>query len=250
MAFELPMATGHVAMIDVRRGGEATAEDMVALMTDTTPEECLGWAVYAGIPDDKVLTYAQFPLRQMLAAWLADQEAALGEPGKVDRWGALGYRLISSANRGPLDLAGANAVLAHTGLFALRDRTRIGALIGLAGKAARQAIETTPALYTANFHASLDDTRLVNIGFWSDVEAFKAFLKKPPFDAQYWADYADNEPGFFERVAHGQGKPQAEPKGTAEGGAADTLPADTLPADTSPKDGEPEEAGAQGPAGG
>ncbi|MEE4539713.1 MAG: hypothetical protein V2J51_14635 [Erythrobacter sp.] len=55
-------------------------------------------------------------------------------------------------------------------------------------------------MLTANFHASLDTTRAVNLGFWSDEEGFRALAADPPFQNHYWDGLADNEPGFYRRV--------------------------------------------------
>ncbi|MGB7418372.1 MAG: hypothetical protein WA918_04270 [Erythrobacter sp.] len=110
------------------------------------------------------------------------------------------FRLASSANRGKLDLAGAHATIAHTGLFALHSPDAMAPFLKKAQEAARIAFEKTPALLTANVHTSLDTTRAVNLGFWNDEEGFRALAAGPPFQNYYWDRLADYEPGFYRRT--------------------------------------------------
>ncbi|MGL5083485.1 MAG: antibiotic biosynthesis monooxygenase family protein [Microcoleaceae cyanobacterium] len=50
-------------------------------------------------------------------------------------------------------------------------------------------------LISANFHRSLDGTRVINYGQWRDREAIEDLRKKPGFgsDAPYWQGIAENE---------------------------------------------------------
>lgn len=80
------------------------------------------------------------------------------------------------------------------------DTSQIDTMLALAKDAAETSVARTPALLTANFHVSYDDERLINLGFWSEEAAFRALAADPPFQNQYWIDFADNEPGFYRRT--------------------------------------------------
>ncbi len=60
----------------------------------------------------------------------------------------------------------------------------------------------TPGLLSANFHRSLDGTRVINYGQWADREAIKELVKQPGFnkDKPYWEGIADNEYHLYEVV--------------------------------------------------
>ena len=59
-----------------------------------------------------------------------------------------------------------------------------------------------PGLVSANFHRSLDGTRVINYGQWSDKEAIENLKKQPGFGSQspYWERIAENEHHLYELV--------------------------------------------------
>ena len=59
-----------------------------------------------------------------------------------------------------------------------------------------------PGLVSANFHRSLDGTRVINYGQWSDKEAIENLKKQPGFGSQspYWEGIAENEHHLYELV--------------------------------------------------
>jgi quinol monooxygenase YgiN len=59
-----------------------------------------------------------------------------------------------------------------------------------------------PGLVSATFHRSLDGTRVINYGQWSDAKAIEELVKKPGFskDKPYWEGIADNEYHLYEVV--------------------------------------------------
>ena len=59
-----------------------------------------------------------------------------------------------------------------------------------------------PGLISANFHRSLDGTRVINYGQWSDREAIENLKKQPGFggDSEYWTGVAENEHHLYEVV--------------------------------------------------
>jgi quinol monooxygenase YgiN len=60
-----------------------------------------------------------------------------------------------------------------------------------------------PGLISATFHRSLDGTRVINYGQWSDAKAIKELVKQPGFskDKPYWEGVADNEYHLYEVVS-------------------------------------------------
>ena len=59
-----------------------------------------------------------------------------------------------------------------------------------------------PDLISANFHRSLDGTRIVNYGQWRSLENFEALLKEPKYESvrEYWKGLAENEFHLYEVV--------------------------------------------------
>lgn len=57
-----------------------------------------------------------------------------------------------------------------------------------------------PGLVSANFHRSLDGTRVINYGQWSDKEAIEKLKKQPGFSSEtaYWEGIAENEHHLYE----------------------------------------------------
>lgn len=59
-----------------------------------------------------------------------------------------------------------------------------------------------PGLVSANFHRSLDGTRVINYGQWSNQEAIENLKKQPGFGSEspYWEGIAENEHHLYELV--------------------------------------------------
>ena len=57
-----------------------------------------------------------------------------------------------------------------------------------------------PGLVSANFHRSVDGTRVINYGQWSDKEAIENLKKQPGFGSEspYWEGIAENEHHLYE----------------------------------------------------
>jgi hypothetical protein len=200
MPFTLPFHEPITAMIDVRSGGDPAAQAIAARLAEASDVLAVGLAVYAGIDDDKVLTYAQWADERAAGVGMAAIRAQLDAVHAESRWAARLYSLASSANRGPIDLAGDAAAIAHTGLFAMNDAEALAPFLALAKDAAEIAVAHAPSLLTANFHASHDCLRAVNLGFWANEQGFRDLAANPPFRNRYWDGLADNEAGFFRRL--------------------------------------------------
>lgn len=200
MPFELPFDPPVVVLIDVRCGGAATADALMRIMGENTSHRPSGAAIYVGIDDDKVLTYAQWEDSDRAHGWLASHRDAVNEAGPAGLWSARLFRLASTANCGPIDLTSDQAVIAHTGLFAMHSAESLAPFLALAQSAAEIAVANASALLTANFHASLDGERAINLGFWNNIEGFRSLAANPPFANHYWEGLADNEPGLYQRV--------------------------------------------------
>ncbi|MEO1375315.1 MAG: antibiotic biosynthesis monooxygenase [Cyanobacteria bacterium J06635_10] len=59
-----------------------------------------------------------------------------------------------------------------------------------------------PGLVSANFHRSIDGTRVINYGQWSNKEAIENLKKQPGFGSEspYWEGIAENEHHLYELV--------------------------------------------------
>lgn len=192
---EIPITPPAAAVIALARGADPQAVEAWARGLSPAPR---AGAVYAGVPDDKVLAYLVYDEAS------GAERALAAAPFAVDaatRWGARVYRQASSANVRPVRLDDPEVVVAHTGLFAMHAPERQAEMLARGEDAAKVAIERAPGLLSANFHGSLDGEVVVNFGFWESRAAFEALAANPPFQDAYWADLADNEPGLYERVA-------------------------------------------------
>lgn len=74
-------------------------------------------------------------------------------------------------------------------------------MIELAQENVNKAMEL-PGLISANFHRSLDGTRVINYGQWLDRESIENLKKQPGFgsDSPYWEGIAENEHHLYEVV--------------------------------------------------
>ncbi|MBH8554206.1 antibiotic biosynthesis monooxygenase [Nostocaceae cyanobacterium CENA357] len=74
-------------------------------------------------------------------------------------------------------------------------------MIELAKENVGKAMEL-PSLISANFHRSLDGTRVINYGQWLDRESIENLKKQPGFgkDFEYWEGIAENEHHLYEVV--------------------------------------------------
>ncbi len=74
-------------------------------------------------------------------------------------------------------------------------------MIELAKENVVKAMEL-PGLISANFHRSLDGTRVINYGQWLDREAIEKLKKQPGFGGktEYWSGVAENEHHLYEVV--------------------------------------------------
>ncbi|WGV25354.1 antibiotic biosynthesis monooxygenase family protein [Halotia branconii] len=74
-------------------------------------------------------------------------------------------------------------------------------MIELAKENVGKAMEL-PGLISANFHRSLDGTRVINYGQWLDKESIENLKKQPGFgkDSEYWEGIAENEHHLYEVV--------------------------------------------------
>lgn len=59
-----------------------------------------------------------------------------------------------------------------------------------------------PGLLSANFHRSLDGTRVINYGHWENAAAIEELQKQPGFGKAkpYWDGLAENEFHLYETV--------------------------------------------------
>ena len=59
-----------------------------------------------------------------------------------------------------------------------------------------------PGLISANFHRSLDGTRVINYGQWQDRETIENLKKQPGLgrNSKYWSGVAENEHHLYEVV--------------------------------------------------
>ena len=74
-------------------------------------------------------------------------------------------------------------------------------MIELAKENVVKAMEL-PGLISANFHRSLDGTRVINYGQWQDRETIENLKKQPGFGgkSEYWSGIAENEHHLYEVV--------------------------------------------------
>ncbi|WP_335937272.1 putative quinol monooxygenase [Streptomyces sp. PTD5-9] len=151
------------------------------------PAGVLSFSCYLSTEEDTVLTYAQCSDAYARGAFPDAPDGPAGRRAADDgvrtwpRAGAVEYRLRASVV--PEGASGAPACMVIA-TFDVDDAGRQDAVIGSLVDALRaHPAGRPPGMLSANFHASVDATRVLNYAEWTSDEAHLAFLDSTARDA-------------------------------------------------------------------
>ncbi|WP_110986370.1 antibiotic biosynthesis monooxygenase family protein [Acaryochloris thomasi] len=150
----------------------------------------------------KVANYAQWRSQADYEAFINNAEAqAKGEA--VRAFGPPDmhvYEVVASETKIGIPEIKAGGYLAHFAEFRMQPENQ-PRMVELAKEHVVPAMGQ-PGLLSANFHRSLDGTRVINYGQWENAEAIEELQKQPGFGKEkpYWDGLAENEFHLYEVV--------------------------------------------------
>lgn len=151
----------------------------------------------------KVANYAQWTDVEAFEAFRANQElqqqaSKLFELATPD---SHVYEIVTSESKVGTPKINPREYIAHFAEFSMSPENQ-PPMIELAKEHIKPAMQQ-PGLISATFHRSLDGTRVINYGQWSDEQAIAELTKQPGFgkDKPYWDGIAENEYHLY-RVVH------------------------------------------------
>ena len=150
----------------------------------------------------KVVNYAQWSSIEAFKTFSQNQEvqakaAKLYEFGKPD---VHVYEIVASESKVGTPEIKEGEYIAHFAEFSMQPDNQ-PKMVELAKEHLSPAMEQS-GLISATFHRSLDGTRVINYGQWSDENAIAELVKKPGFSKEkpYWDGIADNEYHLYKVV--------------------------------------------------
>ena len=110
------------------------------------------------------------------------------------------YEIVTSESKVGTPQIKEGEYVTHFAEFSMKPENQ-PKMVSLAKEHIKPAMEQ-PGLISATFHRSLDGTRVINYGQWSDREAIEQLTLQPGFskDAPYWEGIAENEYHLYEVV--------------------------------------------------
>jgi quinol monooxygenase YgiN len=159
-------------------------------------------SIHKSLDGVKVANYAQWKTREDYEAFLNHTEvqpkaAKLREFNPPD---IHIYEVVLSQSKIGTPTISKGGYIAHFAEFKLEPINQ-PRMLELAAENINKAMNL-PGLVSANFHRSLDGTRVINYGQWLNADAIEELKKKPGFgsEAPYWEGIADNEHHLYEVV--------------------------------------------------
>jgi quinol monooxygenase YgiN len=150
----------------------------------------------------KVANYAQWNSIEAFEAFRNNQEIQAKAAGlsEFDISDSHVYEIVASESQvGTPEIKPAEYIV-HFAEFSMQPANQ-PKMVELAQEHVKSAMAQL-GLISATFHRSLDGTRVINYGQWSDAKAIEELVKKPGFskDKPYWEGIADNEYHLYEVV--------------------------------------------------
>ena len=150
----------------------------------------------------KVANYAQWESIEVFQAF-RDNDYVQEKAQKLftfDRPDSHVYKIVASESKVGTPQIKEGEYTVHFAEFTMNPENQ-PQMVELAKEHVKPAMEQ-PGLISATFHRSLDGTRVINYGQWSDSNAIAELTKKPGFSkaAPYWEGIADNEYHLYEVV--------------------------------------------------
>lgn len=159
-------------------------------------------SLHKSIDGVKVANYAQWRTLEDYQSFRNNAEvrakaAKLGEFNPPD---VHIYEVVISRSKVGTPQIQKGGYLSHFAEFSMTPENQ-PTMVQLAQQYVDEAMQQ-PGLLSANFHRSLDETRVINYGQWRDRQAIEELKQQPGFSSQspYWAGIAENEHHLYEVV--------------------------------------------------
>ena len=157
-------------------------------------------SIHKSIDGVKVANYAQWQSQKDFENFINNEEvqaksAKLREFNPPD---SHVYEVVISESKESTPQIKQGGYIAHFAEFRMQPENQ-PRMIELAQDNVGKAMKL-PGLVSANFHRSLDGTRVINYGHWYDRESIENLKKQPGFggEAPYWEGIAENEHHLYE----------------------------------------------------
>ncbi|WP_013321362.1 antibiotic biosynthesis monooxygenase family protein [Gloeothece verrucosa] len=159
-------------------------------------------SIHKSLDGVKVANYAQWKTREDYQAFLNNTEVQ-AKAAKLREFNPPDihiYEVVLSQSKIGTPTISKGGYIAHFAQFKLTPDNQ-PRMLELAAENIGKAMQL-PGLVSANFHRSLDGTRVINYGQWLNADAIEELKKQPGFasDAPYWEGIADNEHHLYEVV--------------------------------------------------
>ncbi|NEP57641.1 MAG: antibiotic biosynthesis monooxygenase [Symploca sp. SIO2G7] len=172
------------------------------LATVKTQPGFVSASIHKSLDGLKVANYAQWRSIEDYEAFLQNSEVqALGAKlSEFPQPDSQIYEVVSSDSKVGTPKISPGGYLVHFAEFRLQPENQ-PRMVKLAKEHVEKAMEL-PGLISANFHRSLDGTRVINYGQWLNQDAIEELRKQPGFGSQspYWEGIAENEFHLYEVV--------------------------------------------------
>ncbi|WP_414621682.1 antibiotic biosynthesis monooxygenase family protein [Calothrix sp. CCY 0018] len=177
--------------------------DTIAKFGDTVKQQpgFVSANIHKSLDGVKVANYAQWQTKEDFENFLKNPEAQekkakLREFNQPD---SHVYEVIISESKEGIPKIEKKYIY-HFAEFRMQPENQLK-MVELAKENVGKAMKL-PGLVSANFHRSLDGTRVINYGQWSNQEAIENLKKQPGFSSEtaYWEGIAENEHHLYELV--------------------------------------------------
>jgi quinol monooxygenase YgiN len=198
-----------VTAIDLFSSEPERQQELVDALIDSVPITAqqagfISISIHKSTDGVRVATYLQWQTREDYEAFINSVEGqqvaeTLSEFPKPDSH--IYEIFISRSNpEGSIPKISKGGYLTHFAEFRMKPENQ-QPMLDLAREEIVRAMEN-PGLVSANFHRSIDGTRVINYGQWRSQADFEAILKVPGFEPGkgYWVDFAENEFHLYEVV--------------------------------------------------
>ena len=159
-------------------------------------------SLHKSLDGKKVANYAQWQSQQDYEAFTNNSEVqAQGKKlAEFDPPDSHVYEVIISKSKIGTPKITKGKYITHFAEFRMSPDSQ-PRMVELAKEHVNQAMQL-PGLLSANFHRSLDGTRVINYGQWENENVIEELRKQPGFgsEAPYWEGIAENEFHLYEVV--------------------------------------------------
>lgn len=159
-------------------------------------------SLHRSLDGEKVANYAQWKSLADYEAFRnnAQVQAKAIKLGEFNPPDSHVYEVVVSESKVGTPKISQGGYIAHFAEFRLQPDKQ-PQMVELAKEHVGKAMEF-PGLISANFHRSIDGTRVINYGQWLDQQTIEELRKQPGFGSEspYWEGLAENEFHLYEVV--------------------------------------------------